>query len=205
MKKLFLTSVVLLFVFYSFGQGIIGGVKAGLNLADQKYTSDGVTVDSKVRPGFHGGLFFTAMINEKFGFQPELLYSMQGCKLDYSSFAYDSETAFNYLAIPLLARYNITDRISVHAGPQVGFLLSADFEIFDGTQVIEIDVQEEYKTMEISGAIGAEVDIVGGLGGGVRYVFGLNNINKEGIDDPGKTKNSVFQIYLKYKLFGGKK
>jgi Outer membrane protein beta-barrel domain len=204
-KKLLLTSIVVFFASYCFAQGVSGGVKAGLNLANQKFSSDGVTVDSKVRPGLHAGLFLTAMINERFAIQPEVLFSMQGSKLDFDAFDYNYDTYFNYLAIPLLARYNITDRISVHAGPQFGFLMSAEIEISDGTQVIKYDVKDDYKTMEISGAIGGEIDIIGGLGGGVRYVFGLSNINEGGIDDNGKAKNSVFQIYLKCRLFGGNK
>jgi hypothetical protein len=57
--------------------------------------------------------------------------------------------------------------------------------------------------MEISGAIGGEIDIIGGAG--VRYVFGLSQIHEQGIDNDGKVKNNVFQIYLKYRLFGGNK
>ena len=205
MKKLLLTSVVIVLVSYSFAQGISGGVKAGLNLADQKYSSDGSTADTNVKPGLHAGLFLVAMINEKFAVQPEVLFSMQGCKLDIDGFDSNYETFFNYVAIPLLARYNITDRISVHAGPQLGFLLSADTEISYGTQVIKTDIKEYYKTMEISGAIGGEIDIIGGLGAGVRYVFGLSQIHKDDIDNTGKVKNSVFQIYLKCRLFGGSK
>lgn len=188
-----------------FAQGISGGVKAGFNLADQMYSSDGVKIDSKVRVGLNAGLYLTAMFNEKFAIQPEILFSTQGCKIDFDDFDSETRTYFNYLAIPILARYNITDRISIHAGPQVGFLISADMEISAGTQVIEVDVKDEYKSLEIAAAIGGEIDIIAGLGGGVRYVFGLNNINEQGIDDPGKTKNNVFQIYLKYRLFGSKK
>jgi hypothetical protein len=204
-KKLLLTVVVMILASYTFAQGISGGIKAGLNLADQKYSSDGSTADTKVKPGLHAGLFLTAMINEKFAVQPEVLFSMQGSKLDIDGFDGDYETFFNYIAIPVLARYNITDRISVHAGPQFGFLLSAETEISYGTQVMKTDIKEYYKTTEISGAIGGEIDIIGGLGAGVRYVFGLSQIHKDDIDNTGKVKNSVFQIYLKSRLFGGNK
>jgi hypothetical protein len=195
-RKLLLTSALVFLTSYSFAQKISGGVKAGLNLADQKFSSDGVTVESKLKPGLHAGLFLTVMINEKFAVQPEVLYSMQGSKLAFDAFDYNYETSFNYLAVPILARYNITDRISVHAGPQFGFLMSADI------QVINVDVKDDYKTIEISGATGGEINIVGGLGAGMRYVFGLSQIHEGGIDDNGKTKNSVFQIYLTYRFFG---
>ena len=138
------------------------------------------------------------MINEKFAIQPEVLFSMQGCKFDFD---YSYETIFNYLSVPVLVRYNITDRISAHAGPQFAFLLSAEGESGN----IKFDIKEDYKTLDIGGAVGGEIDIIGGLGAGARYVFGLTQIHEFGIDNNGKVKNSLFQIYLNYRLFGGKK
>lgn len=205
MKKLLLTIVVVFFATYSFAQKFSGGVKAGLNLSDQKFSSDGIVVGHKLKPGFHGGLFFTAMINEKFAIQPEVLFSMQGSKLEFDLFDTDYKTSFNYLAVPILARYNFTDRLSAHIGPQIGFLMSAEIEASDGTQTTTSDVKDDYKTMELSAAVGGEFEIVAGFGAGVRYVFGLTNISEDSVDDDTKVKNSIVQIYLKYRLFGGNK
>ena len=90
-------------------------------------------------------------------------------------------------------------------GPQFAFLLLGEYDVSYGTQVIKLDIKEDYKTLDIGGAVGGEIDIVGGLGAGVRYVFGLTEIHEFGIDNNGKVKNRVFQIYLKYRLFGGNK
>jgi hypothetical protein len=202
-KKLLLTIVVASFASYSYAQNITGGVKAGLNLADQKYSIDGTTAGHQLKAGFHGGVYMIAMINDKFGIQPELLYSMQGSKLEFPLFGYDYVTSFNYLSIPVLARYNFTDRFSAQVGPQFGFLMSAEVEANDGNQTTITDVKDEYKAMDVSGVLGLEFEIVAGLGAGTRYIFGLTKINDD--DSDGKVKNSNIQIYLKYKLFGGKK
>src|SRR5688572_1133730 len=122
MKKLLLTSFVMVLALYSFGQGISGGVKAGMNLANQKYTFNGLALDTKAKPGLHAGIFVVIMINEKFGIQPEALYSMQGSRWDNDGD--DSKFKFSYISVPVLFRYNITDMISVHAGPQFGILTS---------------------------------------------------------------------------------
>lgn len=123
MKKLILTCSILFLACCSFAQGISGGIKAGLNLADQKFSGDGFSIDTKVKPGVHVGGFLTVMFSEKLGLQPEVLFSMQGAKFD-SDFL-DGQTNFNYLTVPVLVRYNISEMFSLHAGPQVGFLLSA--------------------------------------------------------------------------------
>ena len=127
MKKLLLTSVVMVLASYTFAQGISGGVKAGLNLANQKYSSDGTTADTKVKPGLHAGLFFTRNDQRKVCNSAGSSVFHAGLQIRYRlGFDGNYETNFNYLAVPVLARYNITDRISVHAGPQFAFLLSAD-------------------------------------------------------------------------------
>lgn len=201
MKKLLLAIVVVFIASYSFAQVSLG-VKAGLNLSDQKFSSNGTTVGHELKPGFHAGLIVTAMINEKFGIQPEVLFSMQGTKLESGLFSAKYVTSFNYLAVPILARYNFTDRLSIHVGPQIGFLMSAEVEDSNGGQTT--DVKDDYKSTDISGALGGEFEIVSGLGAGVRYVFGLTDIHKDEVDNEGKVKNSNVQIYLKWK-FGGKK
>jgi hypothetical protein len=200
MKKLLLSSFVMVLAVYSYGQGISGGVKAGMNLANQKYSADGISLDTKAKPGLHAGVFILAMINEKFGVQPEVLFSMQGSRWDFGGD--DSKLKFNYVNVPILLRYNITEMISIHAGPQVGLLLSAEAEAEDGDTE---DIKDDFKGVDFGAGTGVEFDLPMGLGFGARYVFGLSNIAEDGEDfDNVEVKNGAFQIYAKYNLFGKK-
>jgi hypothetical protein len=199
MKKLLLTSLVIVLALDSFGQGISGGVKAGANLANQKWTSNGISLDTKARPGIHGGVFVVIMINEKFGVQPEALFSMQGSRWDFSGD--DSKFKFNYLNVPVLLRYNITEMISIHAGPQFGFLLGAEAEDESGDTA---DIKDDIKGIDVAGATGVEIDLPMGFGFGARYVLGFSNIAEDDPDFDGEIKNRTFQLYVKYKIFGGK-
>ncbi len=197
MKKLTLTSFVLLFAFCSLAQGISGGIKAGLNLANQKITFDGTSIDTKARAGLHVGGFVTWMFTEHLGLQPEALFSMQGSTFDDDFI--DGKTNFNYLTVPVLVRYNVTEVVSLHAGPQFGFLLSAEFESGGDKQ----DVKDEFKGTDIAGAFGLGVDLPMGLGFGARYIIGFTQIAEEDVETP-EVKNSAIQIYACYKLFGKK-
>lgn len=201
MKKLLLSSFVMVLAVYSYGQGISGGVKAGMNLANQKWTTSGVSLDTKAKPGLHAGAFITAMINEKFGVQPEVLFSMDGSRWDFSG--NDSKFKFNYVSVPVLLRYNITEMISVHAGPQLGILVGAEAEDESGDTE---DIKDQVKGMDFAGAAGAEIVLPVGLGFGARYVIGLTNIadTEDGDFDDIEVKNRNFQIYVFYRLFGGK-
>jgi hypothetical protein len=197
MKKLLLTGVVMVFAYCSFAQGISGGVKAGLNLANQKYSGDGISLDTKTKPGLHAGVFALFLLNEKFGIQPEVLFSMQGSRWDFGGD--DAKLKFNYIAIPVLFRYNITDMISVHAGPQFGILASAKIEDEDGD---EEDIKDSFKGTDFGAAGGAEVELPNGLGFGARYVIGLSNIAEDEPDVDEEVKNGAFQLYVFYKIFG---
>lgn len=201
MKKLLLSSFVMVLAVYSYGQGISGGVKAGMNFANQKFTSQGVSLDTKAKPGIHGGVFVVAMINEKFGVQPEALFSVQGSRWDFSGD--DSKFKFNYITVPVLLRYNITEMISIHAGPQIGFLMSAKLEDEDGD---EEDIKDDIKGTDFGAATGAEVILPMGLGFGARYVIGFTNNAEDNADlDDVEIKNRAFQLYAFYRLFGGGK
>ena len=192
MKKLTLTISILLLALYSYAQGISAGVKAGLNISNQNVSWNGSSIDTNAKAGVHLGGYAVVMFAEKVGIQPEIVFSMQGAKYP----DYDGKTIFNYLNIPILARYSINEMFSVHAGPQIGFLLTAKSED-DGDK---FDRKDEFDGLDIGGAIGVGVEWPSGINCGARYVIGFSQISKD-VDDNGEFKNHVFQLYAAYKLF----
>jgi hypothetical protein len=172
-------------------QGISGGLKLGLNLANQTISSGelGFTASPSFRPTIHAGGYLTAMVTEKFGVQPEILYSGQGYKQGSAVFK------ANYITVPVLLRYNFTDLFSIHAGPQIGILASAKA---DGE-----DVKDMLKGTDIGIAAGLGVDLPMGLNFGFRFVKGMTNIIDDDSEDL-KYKNYTLQFSVGYKLFGKK-
>ena len=190
-----ITTVVL------FAQGISFGVKAGINLANQKIS--GVDYedpdDVKSLIGFNGGLFLTYMFSEKLGVQPELLYSTEGSTSSWGTEEYTDK--LGYLTLPVLFRYNINEMISLNVGPQFGFLLSATEEYLDSSE----SIKEDFKGSDIAAAFGVEVDLPSKVGFGARYTTGFSDIVKTESSWAGyEIKNSAFQIYVKYRIKGEK-
>jgi hypothetical protein len=192
MKK-FLSLIALLTMITGgvFAQGISGGLKLGMNLANQTISAEGMTVSPSFRTSIHAGGYITAMISEKFGIQPEILYSGQGAKNGDFSFK------ANYISVPVMLRWNFTSLFSIHAGPQLGILMSAKEE-FGGESV---DVKDDYKSTDIGVAAGVGIDLPMGLNFGFRFAKGMSNIVDS---DEYKQKNYALQFSVGYKLFGKK-
>lgn len=191
MKKSLLIAAIAVFGLSNVNaQEISFGVKAGANFA----TQGGDDVDgAKMKVGFHAGVLAEFMISEKFGIQPELLYSMQGAKAEEG----DYKTNLDYITLPIMAKYYITEGFSVHAGPQIGFLISAKTGDDD-----MVDVKDFYKSIDYGLGIGAGYALDNGLFFNARYYLGLANIQEE-IEFLGQTieptvHNNVIQLSVGY-------
>jgi hypothetical protein len=186
MKKLIFTVVVA--ICFSTGvmaQGISGGIKAGLNFANQKYDAGSFSASPDARTSFHAGVFAIIKMGT-LGLQPEILYNSVGSKFD------DEVSKIDYVSIPVLIRFNFAKIVNIHVGPQFGVLLSAKAE--------DVDFKDELKSTDLGVAAGVGLDLPMGLIVSARYVAGLSDINDAGGDL--KLKNNVMQLSVGYKLFG---
>ncbi|WP_271767742.1 porin family protein [Aquimarina algiphila] len=197
MKKLMLFAVLasLSLVATAQEESIRFGAKAGVNFAN--ISGDGTDgVDG--RTGFHIGALVEIPISEKFAFQPELLYSSQGAKLDIGNL--ETTTKINYINIPLMAKYYVAQGFSLQAGPQIGFLTSAKAKV-EGPGVDEDnDIDDAIKGIDFGLNFGLGYQLDMGLFFDGRYNLGLSNINDTESSDDVKQKNSVIQLSVGYKF-----
>lgn len=190
MERLF-GLTLLCFLSFSFAQAqhTSFGVKAGYNSSSVQI-SDGADYDSK--SGIHVGGLAHIHISKHFAIQPELVFSCQGGERG------DTKLKLNYINVPVLAQYMVTDGFRLQTGPQVGFLISAKRKIGD----IEIDVDDTYNSVDFSWVFGAGYIFSSGVGIDARYNLGLNNISD---DTDFEAKNRVFQVGLFYQFKNNEK
>ena len=197
MKKLMLLAAVAVFGLSSVNaQEVKFGAKAGLNIAN--IGGDAEDVDALT--SFHLGGVAEIVISEKFSVQPELLYSAQGSKSEesFDGITFESKLKLDYINIPIMAKYYVAEGFSVEAGPQVGFLISANEEFEGGGESGEEDVKDGFKGIDFGFGIGAGYKMDSGLNFSARYNLGLANIaDGEGSDDY-SIQNNVFQISVGY-------
>jgi len=176
------------------------GAKVGLNLA----TITGDLENIKSRTSFHLGGVAEIEINEDFAVQPELLYSAQGATYDNFTLAID------YINLPIMAKYFVTEEFSLEAGPQFGFLLSAKLKEDSsnngngggtvdtlGRRAESVDVKDSVKSFDYGLNFGASYLVDPNIFVSLRYNLGLANGN-DFDDSEGDFKNSVFQLSVGY-------
>jgi len=159
------------------------GVKGGLNFST--LTGDD-TGNTDLVTSFHFGVVSEISLSEKFSFQPELLYSGQGFSIDNTVYE------MNYLNLPLMGKYYLTKGLSLEAGPQIGFLLSAK----EGST----SIKDRFKPIDFGANFGLGYKLENGLNFGARYNLGLSNVNDVS-ELSAKNRNSSLQVSVGYFFF----
>ncbi|MBF8148867.1 PorT family protein [Winogradskyella sp. F6397] len=185
MKKLCFVALLatLGFTQQSNAQDIEFGAKAGLNISN--FTGGDADRNSLV--GFHVGFISEIPLSEKFSLQPELLYSTQGSE------AQDVvKIKVDYLAIPVMAKYYLTEGFSLEVGPQFSFLVNDKAEYIDSDLP---DADTDASSVDIGANVGLGYNLNSKLFVQARYNFGISTV----AENPDIT-NSVFQVGLGYKF-----
>ena len=180
MKKLVLVAIMaILGLSNANAQEVKFGIKGGVNFSEINWNNSGNRYRNS---DFNLGFMSEITISEKFSFQPELLYSGQG----------GSSINLNYLNIPLMGKYYLTKGLSLEAGPQVGYLLSAKT---NGT-----NIKSSFNKFDFGASFGLGYKLKNGLNFGVRYNLGLSKINNTNTVSQysGKSKNKLFQLSIGY-------
>lgn len=207
MKKILITLFFTGASLYSFSQTEFAlGIKAGPNFAKiDTDASAGEIYDN--RTGWHAGAFMLIK-GEKFGFQPEVIFSQQGSKFKYSTSSPSLKQNFSYLNIPLIFKLYTIAGINLQVGPQIGILTSAEREDFaagQGGVITERDIKNDLKKTDVSLALGVGWDLPFGITLDGRYNWGLTDNDDKYLTNSGasvgQVKNQVWQISVGYKLF----
>lgn len=204
MKKMFLIAALAVLGMSQTDAQVKFGIKAGPQLSNLV----GGDADAESKFGINAGGYANIRISEAFAFQPEVLYSMQGAKQEYSqdfglgTYRVEDKVKLSYINIPLMMKWYAYDGLNFEFGPQVGFNVSAKAEgerrLISGegdSQVMtsyESDL-DDVETVDFGLNIGAGYELPNGLNFGIRYGLGLTEIVKDS-----DVKNSVFSLGIGY-------
>ena len=200
MKKLFLSTLILLATVASHAQQAVGTVtlqpKVGINIASLTNT-DG----SDPRIGLAAGAELEYQVSDIVSLSGGVLYSMQGVKEKDDGVS--ATVKLDYINIPILANVYVTKGLAVKLGIQPGFMVNDKFKVASGSASGEVSFEDAMKAAGTDASLKKfDFSIPVGLSYeyknvvlDARYNWGLTKVI-DGVD----TKNSVFQITLGYKF-----
>lgn len=219
MKKVMLAAMaVMVFGFSNAQKSVRFGIKGGFNIST---VSGNYYANSEEKLGAHIGGLVEIKLTRKFSIQPELLLSLQGAKFDrsYGAGAYtENKLNLTYINVPVLAKFYVIPSLSLEAGPQVGFLVSAKDKVtsthnFNDDPIVVVsrntDVKDDFNTVEAGFNIGASYYFTNNLFTTARYTFGITSIDDRSYnynDDDYyynsnfDARNGVFQASFAYKF-----
>lgn len=201
MKKTLLFLFVIFFFFESNAQ-LTGGIKGGLNIAQIRSEVSGDTESTDMLVGFQFGGYMNYPLSDKVAIQPEFVFTRVGGK--DSEYDPDLQTDIDvaavsdYLSVPIMFVFNAGENFRFLIGPQVGFLVGAEFQLEALGQSIDVDAKDAYNKIDfgLTGGIGYAINKVTI---DARYNFGLANIVKDSGDD--SAQNRVIALTVSYRLF----
>ena len=195
MKKTIIFTAAFFALISANAQTTTFGFKGGLNASS--ISSNPGNSDLKTKIGFNVGLLaHIHTSNPLWAIQPEIYYSLEGAKSNSNS---DVSYGLGYLNIPVLAQFMFDNGFRIEAGPQVGFLMNANYKLNNTTTT----VTNNYRKANFSIPVGLGYLSGSGLGVDARYNFGISDINNTSSST--KIHSNVFQIGLFYQFTHSRK
>lgn len=192
-KQLMLLMVLILLGSVAYSQV---GIRVGVNLANQKFESQGITVEPSSILGLNAAVVYNIEVSELFSVQPELHFIQKGSQIEIPPLG-DFKTTGNYLELAVAAKFNVvkfgeSDKVYVAVTPSAGYLLSAKTKVGDESE--DYEFTDDDNRIDFGIGLGAGVQFAG-VFLDVRYNIGLANLTK--VDDS-SVKNNGILIGLGY-------
>ena len=172
MKKVILLCLAsILFSTIVFSQRTRFGIGGGLALSHGSYEpSEGL--DLRIFAGFDGGALLEIGVTPKFMLQPEANFSIIGVEINDGE--HEATIKLRYLTTPVLAKLNVSRKVNLFAGPQVGFLLAAKRDSSFTNESIDLD--GNFKKNDFGLVVGGEYKFGKHVFLGARGYLGLSQI-----------------------------
>ena len=126
------------------------GVKGGLNKTFFTVDQQNLGIFSTSETGFYGGVFIEFPIDGFLSIQPEALYISVG--------------DFNFLNVPIYAKYEVANKLHLMAGPSVNYF----FDFYTNKLKIGADISSSY-------------DITQTLDVHIKFALGIDELAPNGL------------------------
>ncbi len=194
MRKRHLSILVFALVASSAAPAIAGKISFGANLgiltSNVTGTPEGWEDAKSYRTTATGGVYLNYAYNESFSLQPEIVYASKGFVgniYEDEWFDIDATASFDYIEIPVLARYSFMPggkfRPCVFAGASLSYCMASELEVSQWPASVTVDISSITHTTDfgliLGGGFGYEVG-KGTLTFDIRYQNCFTNVVTSG-------------------------
>lgn len=186
------------------------GILSGFNVANAQLTNkpdiEGVSRIYYPLISITTNGYFSYLSSGVWGLSAEPGFIQKGGKIQNQQDNRDDDIKFklNYIQLPILADFYLSDKIFLSVGPEFAYLINAKIKTKDFAN----DITDNYDNhFEISGLIGVNYNILENFDIGLRYNHGLTYTWKVTYtDDAGyemgemKEYNQYFQFIVRFKI-----
>lgn len=165
------------------------GLRAGINTT---------SVDNSIAISPHFGLYYSIVVTEKFGLQPELLYSVQPTHFNVNNVS--ATRNLSYINLPVMAKLYVANGFNLQFGPYVGILASVKSD-----DDADVSIKANFRGMDYGVGLGAAYEFAGGFNLGTRYNLGLADVSSNAVNSSGtvvtvdtRNTNQYMQFYIGY-------
>ena len=137
---------------------------------------------------FHAGIAIKDIkLTDKIGFQPEVLYSMQGFKV-----ASVGNVGIHYLSVPLLITFPVTEGLELQVGPQVSYMVNSRVGVVN--DLFSLTYKGLFHNLDAGAVAGVEYKVSDNISLGGRYYLGMTDVNKDFSFGNNKNLSDYFQL-----------
>lgn len=185
MKKLIAAIVLSVIAFVNVNAQSVA-FKVGYTHSDVIVSPEPVNIFTP-KETFHAGIAIKDLkLTDKIGFQPELLYSMQGFKI-----AGVGNVGIHYLSLPLLITFPVTEGLDLQVGPQISYMMNSRVGISD---LFSISYNGIFHNFDAGAVAGLEYKVSDNISLGGRYYLGMTDVNKDFSFGNNKNLSDYFQM-----------
>jgi outer membrane immunogenic protein len=162
--------------------------------------------NEKFALGANAGVSINIPVASNWMFMPGIDFNIKGGRAEGTygsgsqSFPFWGKFVFTYVDIPLVMQYWLTKQFYLELGPDIGFMLTANYQDNDNGTPYEDKSKDIYNKTEVSMTGGGGYLFKGSpFGVFARYIHGLTKVN---VDESyySKVRNSTGQFGFFYKI-----
>lgn len=201
MKKISLIITMFLLVFAFAQAQTTFGLRAGVNFQNLNGKNDGDKLENKLTTGFNIGVNAEIGIAPDFYFQPGLLFTTKGAKMEGDD---DVKASLSYLEIPLNLIYKPvlgSGKLIAGFGPYVAYGIGGKWKFDGGDEKISFGSGEDdhFKPLDMGANLLFGYEFASMLSVQMNAQLGLLNLLPNG-DSNNIIKNTGFGISLGYRF-----